>query len=46
MWVETLAVAIMGGLVWGVAWDLGFPAPGCRGDRDLVTVSPVIESRQ
>jgi hypothetical protein len=42
--VETLAVAIVGGLVWGVAWDLGFPTAGMVAAIAIwLTVSPIIE---
>jgi nitrate reductase NapE component len=41
---ETLLVAIVGLLIWGVAWDLGFPTAGLVIAIAIwLTVSPVIE---
>lgn len=41
---ETIAVAILGGLVWGIAWEFGFPRIGL-GIAIVIwlTVSPIIE---
>ena len=42
--IEALLVAIVGFLVWGVAWDLGYPIPGLVIAIIIwLTVSPVIE---
>ncbi|HWE04000.1 MAG TPA: hypothetical protein VG326_16465 [Tepidisphaeraceae bacterium] len=42
--IETLLVAIVGLLVWGVAWDMGFPRGGLIIAIVIwLTVSPVIE---
>jgi len=42
--VETVAVAIIGGLVWGVAWDAGYPKAGLIAAIIIwLTVSPIIE---
>ncbi|HZK82064.1 MAG TPA: hypothetical protein VFC46_13375 [Humisphaera sp.] len=42
--IETLLVAIVGLLIWGVAWDLNFPKAGLIIAIVIwLTVSPVIE---